>query len=210
MRTSNFSLTAVLVGGLLGLVICPNLLAQTTSVQLVNFTDNSGISPTVIEADVTVSGSADIEAVLGSGIGILGGTTPGQIDRGETVSFEFAVPVVDITIPGYIAIDGDGNGRVDLRLTFSAFDANGVQLGTVSASIDESGKVTGNKMAMFNMDWTPTTFQNEPVFFYALGITAVVMLLGWRRLKLSDLCLLAGLALMGTKLVRHIPFFTWA
>ncbi len=77
----------------------------------------------------------------------------------------------------------------------------------LGASVDAAGKVTGSATAVFNMDWTPTTFQSEPLFFYVLGTAGVIMLLGWRRLRLSDLCLLGGLALMGTKLVRHIPFF---
>jgi len=78
---------------------------------------------------------------------------------------------------------------------------------TLGASVGTSGKVTGSMSAVFNMDWTPTSFQNEPLFFYALGASALIMLLGWRRLRLSDICLLAGLGLMGLKLVRHIPFF---
>ncbi len=77
----------------------------------------------------------------------------------------------------------------------------------LGASVDSAGKVTGSATAVFNMDWTPTTYQNEPLFYYALGTAVVIMLLGWRRLKFSDVCLLAGLGLMGTKLVRHIPFF---
>jgi len=59
----------------------------------------------------------------------------------------------------------------------------------------------------FNMDWTLTTFSNEPLFFYLMAATALIIILGWRRISLVDLCLLAGLAMMGMKLVRHIPFF---
>lgn len=77
----------------------------------------------------------------------------------------------------------------------------------MGASVDSAGKVTGYATAVFNMDWTPTTYLNEPLFFYAMGAAAVIMLLGWRRLKLTDICLLVGLGLMGSKLVRHIPFF---
>ncbi len=77
----------------------------------------------------------------------------------------------------------------------------------LGATVDAAGKVTGSSLAVFNMDWTPTTFQNQPIFFYAMALAGVIMLLGWRRLRLSDLCLLAGLALMGLKLVRHVPFF---
>ncbi len=58
-----------------------------------------------------------------------------------------------------------------------------------------------------NMDWTTTTFQQEPLFFYAVGVASVVVLLGWRKIRLSDLCLMVGLAIMGMNLVRHIPFF---
>lgn len=77
----------------------------------------------------------------------------------------------------------------------------------LGAKVDASGKAVGDMTAVYNMDWTPTTFQQEPLFFYAIGVSVFVVLLGWRKIKLSDLCLLAGLALMGQKLVRHIPFF---
>ena len=77
----------------------------------------------------------------------------------------------------------------------------------LGASVDSAGQTTGAMTAVFNMDWTPTTFQNAPFFFYALAVTAAIMLLGWRRLSLVDLCLLGGLALMGLKLVRHTSFF---
>jgi hypothetical protein len=40
--------------------------------------------------------------------------------------------------------------------------------------------------------------------------TVLVVALGWRRISLVDLCLLGGLAMMGMKLVRHIPFFYMA
>lgn len=73
---------------------------------------------------------------------------------------------------------------------------------------DPSGKGGEvNILAMYNMDWTHTTFQREPLFYYLLVVVLFVLLLGWKRLKVSDLCLLVGLALMGNKLVRHIPFF---
>jgi len=78
---------------------------------------------------------------------------------------------------------------------------------SLGASVDGAGKVTGSNLAVFNMDWTPTTYQNQPLFFYAMVVTGVILLLGWRRLKFSDICLLAGLSLMGFKLVRHVPFF---
>ena len=60
---------------------------------------------------------------------------------------------------------------------------------------------------MFNMDWRPTSFANDPYFYYAMVVTGVLMALGWRRLSLADLCLMGGLALMGLKLSRHTSFF---
>ena len=77
----------------------------------------------------------------------------------------------------------------------------------LGAATDATGTVIVDMSAAFNMDWTPTTFQNSPLFFYALAAAVVVMLLGFRRFHPVDLCLLAGLALMGLKLVRHTSFF---
>ncbi len=77
----------------------------------------------------------------------------------------------------------------------------------LGAKVGASGVKTGVFTAVYNMDWTPTTFQNDSTFFYSLGVTALIMLLGWRKLKISDICLMFGLGMMGYKLVRHIPFF---
>lgn len=68
------------------------------------------------------------------------------------------------------------------------------------------GQLAGPMTAIFNMDWRPTTFAGEPLFFYALAATAVILLLGWRRLNCTDLFLLGGLTLMGWKLGRHTTF----
>lgn len=74
--------------------------------------------------------------------------------------------------------------------------------------VDSStGQASGPMTALFNMDWSPTSFAVEPVFYYCMAISAVIVVLGWRRWSLIDLCLLGGLALMGLKLRRHIPFF---
>ncbi|MEJ2472207.1 MAG: hypothetical protein P8Y96_14015 [Desulfuromonadales bacterium] len=80
----------------------------------------------------------------------------------------------------------------------------------LGATIDSSGQATGPITALFNMDWEPTTFQNSPYFFYAMGTVAIIMLLGWRRLRFRDICLMFGLGMMGMKLVRHVPFFYMA
>ena len=42
-----------------------------------------------------------------------------------------------------------------------------------------TGKVSGSATAVLNMDWTPTTFQNEPLFYYAMIASGIILLLGW-------------------------------
>jgi hypothetical protein len=69
-----------------------------------------------------------------------------------------------------------------------------------------SGGLSGSITQIFNMDWRATTFFRDPFFFYLVGLCGALLLLGWRRLTLSDLFLLGGLALMGFKLSRHTPF----
>ncbi|GAB6082649.1 hypothetical protein JCM30471_15630 [Desulfuromonas carbonis] len=68
------------------------------------------------------------------------------------------------------------------------------------------GQLVGPMTAIFNMDWRPTTFAGEPQFFYALIATALILLVGWRRNRFTDLFLLGGLALMGWRLSRHTTF----
>lgn len=73
-----------------------------------------------------------------------------------------------------------------------------------------SGEVVGNMGNWFNMDWRPTSFYAEPYFYYALGLATLLLVLGWRRLNLTDFLLLCGLGYMGLKLGRHTPFFLFA
>lgn len=63
---------------------------------------------------------------------------------------------------------------------------------------------------LFNMDWTPTTFAAEPFFFFAIGVSALLLIISWRKTAPADIFLMAGMALMGFSLVRHIPFFYFA
>ena len=77
----------------------------------------------------------------------------------------------------------------------------------LGASVDSSGERSGPMTQLFNMDWTPTSFALDPIFFYILAVTALVLLLTLKRLRGSDLFLLVGLAVMGLSLIRHIPFF---
>lgn len=80
--------------------------------------------------------------------------------------------------------------------------------GSTSPMTGEAGTSASAPITQaLNMDWTVTTFQAQPEFYYAMGISALILLLGWKRFRLSDLCLMVGLALMGMKLIRHIPFF---
>ncbi len=77
----------------------------------------------------------------------------------------------------------------------------------LGTTIDESGQVTGPVAQMFNMDWNSTSFATDPVFYYMMGAVATVFLVTYKRVKISDVFLLAGLALMGQSLIRHVPFF---
>lgn len=65
-------------------------------------------------------------------------------------------------------------------------------------------------LTQFNLDWQVTTFANDPLFFFLVGFCLILLLLGWRRLALVDVCLLGGLTLMGLKLSRHVPFLFFA
>jgi hypothetical protein len=69
------------------------------------------------------------------------------------------------------------------------------------------GEAVRDVTQLFNMDWTPTTFAMQPIYYYALGIALLLALLAFKKIDLIDLFLLGGLAIMGLSLVRHIPFF---
>lgn len=79
-----------------------------------------------------------------------------------------------------------------------------------AGGLDAAGRPTTAITQLFNMDWRPTSFASDPWFFYGLAVAGALMSLGWRRLNLTDLCLLGGLALMGLKLSRHTSFFFFA
>lgn len=69
------------------------------------------------------------------------------------------------------------------------------------------GDASGLSTQIYNLDWRSTRFDTNPLYFYALGLTALLMLLGGRRFRFSDLLLLAGLGVMGLRLERHSTFF---
>ncbi len=77
-------------------------------------------------------------------------------------------------------------------------------LGTQTSA---TGQVTGPITQVFNMDWTGTTFATEPLFYYMMAVAAILLLISFKRIVLSDLFLLIGMSIMGLSLVRHIPFF---
>lgn len=86
----------------------------------------------------------------------------------------------------------------------------GLQLLEALLYTPQAGSASAPITQIYNMDWRATSFSRDPFFFYAMGVTALLLLLGWRRLSLSDLFLLGGLALMGLTLSRHTPFFFFA
>lgn len=78
------------------------------------------------------------------------------------------------------------------------------------SGIAREGDRVGSITQLYNMDWRQVTFWRDRAFFIGLGIAAALLLLGWRRLTLTDLFLLGGLTLMGFQLYRHTPFFFMA
>lgn len=86
----------------------------------------------------------------------------------------------------------------------------GLQLLEALLTTPQAGSSTAPITQLYNMDWRATSFARDRFFFYAMGVSALLLLLGWRRLALTDLLLLAGLAFMGVKLSRHTPFFFFA
>lgn len=84
-----------------------------------------------------------------------------------------------------------------LRILLQVFKYNG-------------GDTSGISLFANNLDWKATTFQLFPGFYYALGGCLLLLGLAWKRLSPTDLFLLAGLAVMGSKVYRHSPFFLFA
>ncbi|MGD9250602.1 MAG: hypothetical protein PVG19_05235 [Desulfobacterales bacterium] len=68
---------------------------------------------------------------------------------------------------------------------------------------------TGNlgPVALKNLDWKRMTFQEFPLFYYAIGLTGLILLINWKRVAISHLILLAGLAYMGLNQGRQIVLF---
>jgi hypothetical protein len=71
-----------------------------------------------------------------------------------------------------------------------------------------SGKMGPTKfVAVRNLDMMRLTYQQFPVFYQLIGVTILLFLVTWRRVAISHLILLTGLAYMGIKQGRHIPLF---
>lgn len=75
---------------------------------------------------------------------------------------------------------------------------------TLAATQGASGQLL--ELQKSNIDWRPPSYFLAPQFYWALGCAALLLLAGWRRLRLVDLLLLAGLVLMGLKMQRHTHF----
>lgn len=74
----------------------------------------------------------------------------------------------------------------------------------------KAGISSGLVRHALNFDWQPTNFFMYPYYFYCLAAALVLLLAGWRRLDFTDGVLLVGLAIMGWRLGRHVPFFILA
>lgn len=58
-----------------------------------------------------------------------------------------------------------------------------------------------------NLDWKKISFREFPIFYYALGITGSILLINWKRVAISHVILLTGLAYMGLQQGRQIALF---
>ena len=74
-------------------------------------------------------------------------------------------------------------------------------------SAPKLGVDSGHIAQKYNIDWFPSSFASHPGYFYAMGITFLMLFSRWKGLSLTDLLLFGGLALMGLKLYRHTTFF---
>lgn len=72
------------------------------------------------------------------------------------------------------------------------------------------GVASGSTTQVLNYDWLPWSWQANPHFLFAVAVCALLLLLGRSALRLRDLLLLGGLAVMGFRLNRHTPFFLLA
>jgi hypothetical protein len=64
-----------------------------------------------------------------------------------------------------------------------------------------------NYVEVRNVDMMRLTYQEFPIFYQLIGVTILLFLVTWRRVAISHLILLTGLAYMGIKQGRHIPLF---
>jgi len=69
------------------------------------------------------------------------------------------------------------------------------------------GEASGNIGQVYNMDWRGNPFNANPFYYYVLAGSLLLLLSKGRKVQLTDLLLVGGVGLMGTKLVRHAPLF---
>lgn len=86
----------------------------------------------------------------------------------------------------------------------------GPHLAEVLLGAPTLGEASGMVTQLYNSDWRPTTWNRNPQYFYAMAATVLLLAAGWRRLRLPDLLMLGGLAVMGLSLERHTPFLLMA
>lgn len=77
-------------------------------------------------------------------------------------------------------------------------------------SLIKAGSLGRGGIYSNNMDWRPTPFNQFAWYYYAMGAAGLILLAGWRKIRIRDLLLLAGLGYMGIKFLRHTPFFLFA
>ena len=101
-------------------------------------------TPSLSEAGVTVTGSAKLNLLKLSGLGVVGGYADYTVDGTEWVEFKFAGPAVNVRYNNsYWVNHSGGDGKIE------AWDANGASMGILSNSRDVSAAYMWRPISRF-------------------------------------------------------------
>jgi hypothetical protein len=115
------------------LCLCALPASGTTFVLFDN--DGSFSTPSFTEANVTVTGSADVNLFQSNGLGIVGGASDLLVDGFEYVDFTFTTPVINATYRlDTFACTANGGSCIGGLRWIEAFTPGGVSLGSIQTS----------------------------------------------------------------------------
>ena len=104
------------------------------------------VQPSIAFADLIVTGSADINILALSGLGVVGGLSNNNVNSLESLFFTFTQPMVDVAYGVSIAGNGDADMLVgeatvepldEAGVSLGVFDVAGSGLKDVSALVNE-------------------------------------------------------------------------